>query len=91
MTKHAKEEAEEKHGVAVERAVSLGRKPPKPPVWRGLEMCAVSKFPFSVLQYISECRVWLDAALGATVVLDPDEKVDWTVRARAMRRGWERV
>ena len=93
MVKHAKEEAAERHRVAADRAEALGRKPPKPPAWKGVEMCAVSKFPFAVLQYISGCRTWLDWALGVGQAIVPEGNVREArnIRVRPMRNGWERV
>ena len=86
MVANAKEEAAEKHRVAADRAEALGRQPPRPPVWKRLGICAVSKFPFAVLQYITECRTWLDGAMGVI-----QGHTQPCVQARPLRSGWDRV
>jgi hypothetical protein len=98
MVINAKEEAAERHRVAVDRAEASGRRFPKPPRWSGLELSVVSKFPFAALQYIAETRTWLDDALGgeqgSSITSNTSSLPNASsgeVRVRAMRSGWERV
>jgi ribonuclease HI len=87
LTRNVKDEADEQHEKAVDRALALGKRPPKAPRWNGLEMSAVGKQPFATMQYISECQVWADRFPGA-VPKDPCAPAAFDVRVRPLRSGW---